>query len=285
MADGNLIEKIVASYPRFTKLEKRVADFVLAQPKEVLDMTITDLAEQCLVGDTTVFRFCRSLRLGGYQDFKLSLALSTHSREMLDIKENVNIAESATVIEVAQKVRIVYQDAVNEAYTSLDFDAVSKTVDLIINANMVHLYGFGGSSITALEMQNKFLRVMPNISFVMDAHMQLTSAALLRPGDTAIIFCNSGTTKDCINIARMSKSAGASTVFVTKFLKTPAAGCADIILPCGAHEGPMQGGSISVITAQIFMVDILYAELFRRMDEKAERNKAKTSQAIAEKML
>lgn len=285
MADSSLIEKISMNYPHFTKLEKRVADFVTARPKEVLELTITELAERCGVGDTTVFRFCRSLKLDGYQDFKLSLALSTHSREMLDTKENIDVADSRDIREIAQKVRTVYTGAVREAYASLNFEAVSKTVDAIEKANMVNLYGFGGSGVTALEMQNKFLRVMPNISFVSDTHMQLTSAALLRPGDLAVIFCNSGTTKDCIHIARMAKSAGASTVFVTKFLKTPAAEFADILLPCGAREGPMQGGSISVITAQLFMVDVLYAELFRRLDGDAEKNKARTSQAIAEKML
>lgn len=47
----------------------------------------------------------------------------------------------------------------------------------------------------------------------------------------------------------------------------------------------MQGGSISAIASQMYMVDILYAELFRRMNGDAEKNKQKTSQAIAEKML
>ena len=64
MADVNLIDKILSSYSHFTKLEKKVADFVLANPQEVLDLTISDLAERCGVGDTTVFRFCR---LPGFQ--------------------------------------------------------------------------------------------------------------------------------------------------------------------------------------------------------------------------
>ena len=47
MADVNLIDKILSSYSHFTKLEKKVADFVLENPQEVLDLTISDLAERC----------------------------------------------------------------------------------------------------------------------------------------------------------------------------------------------------------------------------------------------
>lgn len=285
MADGNLIDKILSYYSHLTKLEKKVADFVLERPQEVLELTISDLAERCDVGDTTVFRFCRSLKLGGYQDFKLSLALSTHSREMLDTSSNINVADSKDIREISQKILAVYTTSLNRAYNYLNFEAISLTVDKIMSSTQVFLYGFGGSAITALEMQNKFLRLMPNISFSNDAHMQLTSAALLRTGDLAIIFCNSGMTKDCIQIAQSAHQAGACTVFITSFLKTPAAKYADILLLCGAREGPMQGGSISVISSQLFMVDILYAELFRRMNGDAEKNKEKTSWAIAEKML
>ncbi len=285
MADVNLIDKILSYYDYLTKLEKKVADFVLERPQEVLELTISELAERCGVGDTTVFRFCRSLKLGGYQDFKLSLAVSTHSREMLDTSANIDVADSADIREMSQKILSVYTTALNRTFNFLNLDAVSQTVDLIMSSGHIFLYGFGGSGITAQEMQNKFLRLMPNISYYNDSHMQLTSAALLRKGHLAVIFCNSGMTKDCIQIAKTARESGASTVFITGFPQTPAAKYTDILLVCGAREGPMQGGSISAIASQMFTVDVLYGELFRRMNGEAEANKKKTSRAIAEKML
>lgn len=64
------------AYNQFTKAEKKVADFILQNPREVLFMSITDLAEACQVGDTSVFRFCKSMELKGYQEFKMVLSLS-----------------------------------------------------------------------------------------------------------------------------------------------------------------------------------------------------------------
>ena len=73
MAEG-VFSKIEGNYPQFTKSEKLVADYVFQNPEKVLYTSITDLAEACGVGDSTVFRFCKALKLNGYQDFKMYLA-------------------------------------------------------------------------------------------------------------------------------------------------------------------------------------------------------------------
>ena len=73
---SDFITKIRSSYNQLTKAEKKVADYILAYPKDVLFMSITDLAEACEVGDTSVFRFCKTMELKGYQEFKMMLSLS-----------------------------------------------------------------------------------------------------------------------------------------------------------------------------------------------------------------
>ena len=77
MAEDFLV-KIRGEYNQFTKAEKKVADYILASPKEVLFKSITELAEICGVGDTSVFRFCKTMNCKGYQEFKMMLSLSMH---------------------------------------------------------------------------------------------------------------------------------------------------------------------------------------------------------------
>ena len=77
MADDFLL-KIRGWYNQFTKAEKKVADYILGSPRKVLFMSITELAEACGVGDTSVFRFCKTMNCKGYQEFKMLLSLSLH---------------------------------------------------------------------------------------------------------------------------------------------------------------------------------------------------------------
>ena len=58
---SDFLAKVHTMYNQFTKAEKKVADFILQNPKKVLFMSITELADECQVGDTSVFRFCRTM--------------------------------------------------------------------------------------------------------------------------------------------------------------------------------------------------------------------------------
>ena len=182
----------------------------------------------------------------------------------------------------AQNPDVFFQakEASNKAY-----DAIPEVVDYILNSKTINLLGFGGSGTSANEFKNKLMKIMPNVIYNADAHIQLTQAALLGNDDLAIIFCNSGITKDCIEIAKICYSSGATVVFITKFAKTPAAQYSTVVLLCGANEGPMEGGSIATKTAQLFLIDLLYAEVYKTLGKKALDNKQKTAQIITEKMM
>lgn len=285
MATTNLMNEITIAYPNMTKAEKKVADVVLSRPQDLLHATINDLARICKVGETSVFRFCRTLSLNGYQDFKLSLALSTSLPGSTQSRDAISLLDSSGCEDTSRKILQICKNALDCALGSFQFDAISKTVDLILSSRSTHFFGFGGSGTSANEAKNKFLKILPNIVYNSDSHIQLTQAALLGKEDLAFIFSNSGITKDCIEIARICHAGGAHVVFATMFLKTPATAYSDVILPCGANEGPMEGGSISNKMSQLFLIDILYAEVYRLLGDRALENKKKTSQVITEKMM
>ena len=71
LSKDNFVLQIKASYNQFTRAEKKVADYVLDNQEKVLYMSITDLADACEVGDASVYRFCRTMKLQGYQEFKM----------------------------------------------------------------------------------------------------------------------------------------------------------------------------------------------------------------------
>ena len=267
-----------------TSGERKVAEYVLAHPVETMDLTITDLSRTCQVGETTVFRFCKSLELAGYQDFRIALALSTEKESMLDIQTHpVDPMASADLISLADQVSDVFLSSVKDTRDKLNPESLEKAVDLMLNARTVHIYGFGNSGVSAEMLQNRLMRIMGNVFHVKDVHMQLTSVALLTPEDVAVIFTNSGMTKDCKRLAEMAKSRHCPVVLISRTKDSPTAEFADIVLTAGAIEGPMEGGSISSVASQMFMVTLIYAELFRRKGEEGKANKILTSSAIAER--
>ena len=282
--EGDFLIKVKAAYNQFTKAEKKVADYVMQNPKEVLFMSITDLADACKVGDTSVFRFCKTMELKGYQEFKMMLSLSLREDESRDQDFNGDINLDDSFSELARKVLNTNMNALTETYSLLDEETFVRAIDALHQARNIYFFGVGASLLTALKAMNKFLRIEPKVHCVQDSHMQAMVASTMTTEDAAVIFSYSGATKDTIHVAETARNAGATIICLTRFVKSPLTSYSDITLLSGATEGPLQGGSTSAEISQLFLVDLLYTEYYRRYFDECSKNNKKTSGSVIEKL-
>jgi DNA-binding MurR/RpiR family transcriptional regulator len=282
---SDIFTRIRSLYNTFTRAEKKVADYVLADPRSVLYVSITDLADACGVGDTSVFRFCRDLKLKGYQDFKMAIARCVAAddesdRRPVDGVHSDQDLTSETIVAVFN----ASLGALKESCDLIDPHLIQQAALWMKNAGKIQFFGVGASMITAMDGYARFLRIIPNVGFTQDVHLQTMLASLLDEKDLAILISYSGSTKDVVNIARLAKERGARTICITRFVKSPLTNYSDLTLLCGANEGPYQGGSISVKIAQLFLLDVLYSEFYRLTYEQSRNNKATTSRSVSDKL-
>ncbi len=282
--DIDIFTQIRLQFNNFTRAEKKVGEFVLNNPKEVLYMSITDLADKCNVGDTSVFRFCKTLNLKGYQDFKMMLAqgLTSDTQEAQPLSDKITLDDST--LDVAKKVLNTNLSALNETFDLINTETIDEAVKLLLKADRIIFFGVGSSMITAMEATNKFMRITPKVEFINDPHLQSMRASLLTPNDVAVAISYSGSTKDTIEVVDIAKSKGAKIICITRFIKSPLTAHSDITLLCGANEGPLQGGSLSAKLSQLYLLDVLYMEYFKHNFEQSKTNKELTSEAVSDKL-
>ncbi|AIQ37572.1 transcriptional regulator [Paenibacillus sp. FSL R5-0345] len=280
----SIFTSIHSKYNNLTNTEKKVADYVLENTRSVVYMSITDLADACDVGESSIFRFCKSLSYKGYQEFKIALAHSiTVENEIPQLTDQILMDDTTEA--VASKVLTTNVSALNETYNLIDIKKINEAIDYMINAERVLFFGVGSSLITAMEAKIKFMRITNKTECLMDSHLQMMSAALMSERDVAVIISYSGSTKDSIEVARKAKERGAKVVSITRFEKSPLTSYSDLTLLCGANEGPLQGGSLSAKISQLYLLDILYVEYFKKTSEQSIINKETTAAAVSEKLL
>lgn len=275
---------IRGEYNQFTKAEKKVADFILNNPKKVLFMSITELAEACGVGDTSVFRFCKTMDCKGYQEFKMLLSLSLNEGKQGLGQIEGDISREDSFAQVAQKVLASNIDALRETHSLLKRENFEKVIECFRRAKRICFYGVGTSMTTAMKAADKFLKIEPKVYCVPDSHMQAMMASTMSSGEVAVIFSYSGATKDTIHVAQLARQAGAAIVCVTRFIKSPLTAYADLTLLCGANESPLQAGSSSAEISQLFLIDMLYTEYYRTYYDRCSVNNEKTSASVMEKL-
>lgn len=278
MSNANIVLQIQSTYNQLTRTEKKVADYVLQNKNKVLYMSITDLADACKVGDTSVYRFCRTLGLDGYQQFKMKLSISLPDHELLD-EEDEEKEEST-----ASRIMESHMNAIRESYLLLSPEKLDRLVEMIDESEKVYFFGIGDSLLTAEEARNKFLRITSKVVCLTDPHMQSMAASMATERDLIVIISYSGSTKDNIHVAKIAKRAGAKIACITHYKKSPLTAYSDVTLLCGAEEAPLEGGSMSAKMGQLYLIDLLYQEYYARNYEKSRKNNKVTSSAVVEKL-
>lgn len=281
---SSLLLDIQLSYNQFTKTEKKIADFITQNTNRVLFMSITDLSEACGVADASVHRFCRSMGVKGYQEFKMKLSLSLSPDENAIVeRENGNLKIDSLEYSM-DKILQGHISALKETRMLLQEDEIEQTILMMEEADNIYFFGIGDSLLTAREARNKFLRITNKVRCIDDPHMQAMTASMAGPKDLIVIISYSGSTKDNVYVAKIAKKTGAKVVGITRFLKSPLTGYTDTLLVCGSNEGPLDGGSMGAKLSQLYIIDVLFQEYYRRNMEISIENNKKTSRAVVDKL-
>lgn len=286
METESLFLSVGEKYNQLTKSSKKVADYILAHKTEAQFMSITTLAEECGVAEASITRFCRSLDFSGYSEFKLAVAKSSVSGAGgAQADQEQGPYQGDRFFDLCNE---LYENNVNSirmTQAQLREDDIHQTAQYIAKARRVYCFGQGGSLILAMEAWGRFVTVAPHFVFIEDSHMQAMAVSLAEPDDLILFVSYSGATRDMLELLRPAKKRGVKIALITHYTKSPGASLADILLICGSDETPLQGGSVAVKMAVLYIIDVLFHEYCRLYPKETYANNIATAEAVAAKLL
>ena len=279
----DIIALMIQEYERFTRSERKIADYVLEHQEETQYISITDLSAQCGVAVSTVSLFCRKLKLAGFNDFKLELARAALPARAAFSEPGSEITEEDSAAAVMGKVLSAVQDTLNNAYHMLSEQEIIRAADLLRRAGQVVCLGQGNHSVVALAAWAQFSTTSPKFKTIQDSHMQTVVLSTLAEGDAVLYFSYSGATHELLEAVEVIRNRGGKLILVTRYPNSPASAYADAVLLCGPNEQPFQFGSTSALIAQLYVVEALLSEFIRRDPEEAEQNRRSVGKALTQK--
>ncbi|MGJ9382233.1 MurR/RpiR family transcriptional regulator [Salipaludibacillus sp. CF4.18] len=274
--------RIRASYHSFREKEKRIADYILAHPEEIVHSTISQVAEKLQVAEATVFRFCKHIGFKGYQAMKIALASEVNTG-MKDIHETIQEGDDEQL--VAEKVFKANIRTLEETLTIIDGNDFKRAVDMILSANRLEFYGNGGSGAIALDAHHKFMRTgIPCISYS-DSHFQVMSASQLTEKDVVVLISHTGTNRDILDALEIAKEQGAMTIGITTLAKSPLSQGVDVALYTVSEETDYRSEALSSRLAQLTLIDALYVNVSMQRKELMKKSLTKVRKAISAKRI
>lgn len=222
----SLLQRIVQEMADMGAAERRVAQFVSADPGEVIHMSMARLSEETDVSDPTIMRFCRRFGFQGYQDFKLNLAQSLVPSAPFAYEQ---IVPGDSIQNVVRKTARNSLNAIQRLLEDLNPGDVEAGAKLLHRAGWVGIYASGISEITALDAEHKFQRLGMRCVALIGRKKQWLHAETSRPNEVALIFSQSGHTKQLVDIATASRAKGARVLSITA-ADSPLAHVSDVLI-------------------------------------------------------
>ncbi|USK33469.1 MurR/RpiR family transcriptional regulator [Bacillus sp. F19] len=275
----NCLGSIRSHYARLSEKEKKIANYILENPKEIIHSTINEVADNLGVAEATVFRFCKRIDFKGYQAMKIALASEIMS-PIQQILEEINDNDNEKA--VAEKVFHSNIRTLENTLQILDFSSIKKAAGILTNANHVNFYGTGGSAIIAMDAYHKFIRTGISAYAFIDSHFQLMSASQLTDRDVAVVISHSGTNKDTIKVMNTAKKNGAKTIGITGFPKSPIGQNADVALFTSSEETEYRSEALASRIGQLSLIDALYVNMMISNKDDAKKSLEKVRDAISE---
>jgi DNA-binding MurR/RpiR family transcriptional regulator len=254
----NALVRIRIAQPGMAKGARRIADHILADPGAVVGMSVTELAEAVGVSEGSIINFCRGIGLSGFQHLKLSLAQET-VQPVQFIHEDVGRDDDMDTI--CRKIFHSGIQALRDSLSVLDPPSLSRAVDAVRAAKRIEVYGIGSSAPIAEDTHYRMLRIGLDARVVTDSHIQAISASRCDPDVAVLTISHSGATHETVAATRLAKEAGATTMVITNYARSPIQAYADIVLFTMARETRFRTEAMASRIAQLCVVDALIAAL------------------------
>ncbi|EYT60456.1 hypothetical protein D514_0105590 [Microbacterium sp. UCD-TDU] len=266
-----------------TPTERRIAEYVLAEPQAVVESSITRLAEECEVSVASVARFTRSVGFGGYPDMRLALATelsrSASDQERFQVSAG-DVSRYDDVATTVRKIAFAEAAAIERTARQIDLDELERCVAEVRDARRIDIYGAASSGLAAQDLEQKLHRAGLVAQARTDHHLALTGAALLDGRDVAIAISHSGRTLEIVQAAQVAGRAGATTIAITNNPKSPLARACDLVLVTAVSESTFRSGAMASRIAQLAILDFLYTRIAQADYDTISANLQRTLDAV-----
>ena len=247
----------------FRSKKRRIAEFVLEHPQEVVSHSVQKLARLCDCDQTTIVRFAQQIGFSGISALKIAIARQS---DMIwgDFKGAPAQGDGDSVL---MRLARLHSDSITKTLSRLEGASMERLMSLLDSRPRTMTYGAGTSRLAAADLSVKFRRLGIECIHYEDLEMSRTFLNYLGESGILFIFSNSGETESSLSLARLAKQEHLTLIVVTSYPGSKLAALADICLVTDSrHEHPVRFGAMTSRIAQFAVVDAI-SLLFSMRDE------------------
>lgn len=265
-----------------SKAERVLGNYILKNVQDIPALSVAELSKKSGVSQATVVRFAQNIGVDGFKGLKVELARCSADAVTNGLYDEISPNDG--IDELKDKLVIRTQHTLETTSKGLDKDVLKKTVDLLINANVIQAYGLGASNLVAEDFTQKFARIGINVLNTQDTH--LMSANFLTQDNQQVLFLisDSGETVETNTLATLAKSKGIPVIGLTSNADSSLAKNSDIhiLTSDNVPKDKIRSAATTSLISQLYAVDLIYY-LYLQRNYDSNVQKLRESHLLVEK--
>ncbi len=277
-------DKITRNYPRLRPSEQKVAEYFLNKSIKVEDLKLAYLEREIGVSQPTIVRFVKKLGYESFKQFQADL-IRMEVGEQVRTTEGFlgyKIAKEDSLEEIPGKLMSASIKQLEETLKCMDLKQYKKAVNAIKEAAIISLFSVENSHAVTKDLYTKLSYIGKRCLLAEDYYLQNIQAQNLTKTDVAIAISYSGYSEDVVEILKIARKRGATTIVITNVQDSKVCEDAEIVL-YASDEQFLYGSTIFSRLSQIAIVDMLYVGVLNSDYDTYAGILARNSKSISEK--
>ncbi|WP_179394262.1 MurR/RpiR family transcriptional regulator [Lacticaseibacillus absianus] len=253
--------------------ENQIADYVLAHPNEVLNMSVQDLAKASGTSASTVSRFARRLNFGGYNELKLQLSADLTAVDN-DSALYEEIQRDESLYAIKSKLLNNAERSLRETVDQIRPERVEEVITRLQKCRQILLFGVGASYLVIENIAQKWSRLGYACVASDDPNQILPLIVTTNPKDSVLwLVSNSGESPEVVLAAQLAKEAGVPIITTTKMGTNTLSRLGDVSVQTSQPmESSTRIAATQSLHAQFMLIDIVYYAFVSKHYTNASKN-------------
>ena len=251
----SVIGVICSSYDSFFDSEKKIANCIMERKREVVDMTVAELAQASGASDASVSRFCRRSGFKGFHQLKMTLARELSEESQASVGNDISRRDIGQSL---QNILANKTEEIRQTVAMMDPENLDRILDIIQKARMVQLVAVGNTIPVALDAAFKFNQLGIPAATGTILETQTAYAFNLGKKDVIIAISNSGVSRRLIRILEGASGNGVTVISITNNPESPVAKLSDYHITTATREKLLREDFLFSRVPATMVIEILY---------------------------
>lgn len=267
---SNIINNIYSKLPTMSQSDQKIARQILRNPEQIVDCTISEIANLAQVSGASVTRFCHNLGLTGFHNLKIQIAQASSNEKSQSLKDIAN-DDLQIALKQIDKNKIAEIRATLE---NIDSKTLEDVLNLLVKSRVVQVSAEGDTYPVAADAVYKMNQI-GILAMASGGNVETAIAQSMNLGqdDCLLVISNSGESAALLNQIKVAKNQGIKIVAITNRADSPIALEADYHLQTAVRQTLLQSQYYFSRVAAFTMIEAIFLILISKDNDRVEHIK------------